>query len=151
MALAIFAFGCTPAPEVLPVKTRLENAGISGCERVVAYAINLDEKYPNPNHGILMDGRLNPSRSPVTGVTLSAQQTARLLDATIDFKHHGPEAMCFEPRHGLVFYRADGGIAAHCTICFHCRGLRSTGGRFSDAPDYDSLERLVQELGLPLK
>lgn len=144
-------FGCSSSIRKLSVNERLENAGIVGCSRVVGFSINPGEKYPLPNKGMIIDDHLNPDRIPKEGVTLSEQQISRLLDAAVDFNHTDWEAACFEPRHGFVFYQADVAIAAHCTICFQCRGFRSGGGRFSNAPDYESLERLVQELGLPMK
>ena len=139
-------------PEIIltsAARARLTRLGFSSCERVAAFAINLNEKHPWPDKTVVMNGSLNASRQPAAGVTLSDVQVQRFLDATTGASHPAPVALCFYPHHGLVFYDKSGRILGSYTICFMCSGFVPDAPRsFVSEPDYEALSGLLRELRL---
>jgi len=132
-----------------PITQKLARVGIAGCHRVRAYTINIGDEYPAPNQAGVIEGRLNPKRSPKGGVELSADQVDHFLRAVATDEHPGPHALCFYPHHALIFFDASDRIIGHYTICFKCFGYQSSLGRFVSEPDYEALHRLVTALSLP--
>jgi len=132
-------------------RARLEKSGIHGCDHVVAYAYNLGSSYPAGGRFIVTRGRLNATRTPVTGVRLSDPQVNRLAGAAAASVRPSVFANCFNPRHGFVFYRADGSIAASYSVCLECQGVDEKGCEFGSRPDYSALGGLIDQLGLPVR
>ena len=130
-------------------KIRLEAVGVGDCDRVVAYTINLGKEYPAPNATVIMKGAINTNRAPRNGISLDDTSVNRFLDAMATKEHPGPHFICFYPHHGFVFYRADGTVTAHTTICLMCSGYYTDGGSFVSQPDYKALASLVHDIGLP--
>jgi hypothetical protein len=123
-------------------KARLAKAGVKRCERVAAYVLNQSVPSPSSSLTLLIDGKLNPDRSPLEGRTLDDREVNTLLDATTGKNHPSAHARCFHPRHAIAFYRHDGEMVAHMNICFSCRGYRAQGIKVVREPDYDALRCL---------
>jgi len=123
-------------------KARLAKAGVKQCERVAAYLLNQSVPSPSPSLTLLIDGKLNPDRSPLEGRTLDDREVNTLLDATTGKNHPSPHARCFFPRHAVAFYTHDGNMVAHMDICFSCLGYRAQGVKVVREPDYKALKRL---------
>lgn len=125
---------------------RLARTGIPSCTRVAAYAINRKVKLPSPDRTLFIDGTLNPDRHPLEGRTLTDRQVNAFLDATTVAEHASSPSYCFYPRHAIAFYKADGTLSSHYTICFTCQTYSASADKFVDRPDFKALSRLFEEV-----
>lgn len=154
MLAVMFASCASSGPASLQVRpssvaTQMAAIGIQGCQVVRAYTINVGDRHPQFGRLGIINGHLNPSHGPESGVELSPSQVAAFVRASATDDHPGDHARCFFPHHALIFFDAKGTILGHYTICFMCRGFRCSVGRFVREPDYDALSKLVAELKLP--
>ena len=159
--LAVVVAGCQSIPHksALPdasqkitagTMKRLAGKGIPHCTKVSAFAINRGAKFPAPNQLLLVEGKMNPNRTPLQGVELTDSQINSFLDATTERDYPSLPMRCFMPHHAIAFYTTDGRLMAHYDICFSCLGFRASDMRatFVGGPDYKTLRRLFKELSL---
>ena len=98
---------------------------------------------------LLVDGKLNKSVHNPEGEVLNESQVEQLLEAVARPYPDLGEFMCYEPRHGFVFYDATQKPVAFVEICFDCLGFQVS----PDLPHRINLVRLkqlCQELNLPV-
>ncbi|WP_038167359.1 hypothetical protein [Verrucomicrobium sp. BvORR106] len=126
----------------------LAQAGFPECTRVTAYAINRSTKLPSPNKVLVIDGALNPDRTPWQGRTLNDGEVQAFLGATTVKDFPSMPMHCFFPRHAIAFYATDGRLLGHYTICFSCQGYRASHGEFVTSPDYSALKNLFRQVHL---
>lgn len=118
-------------------------------EYVRAYQYNLDSERSDY---IVVDGRLHPTVVDTVGVELSDHQVTQVLgivNGTLG-ADEDMVAECFIPRHGLVFYNAQGKPSAHISICFDCNQLRVEPDNDLPNRGMPLFKRLFGELGLAL-
>lgn len=140
-------------PSMVPISQatvrRLADLGLDQCDRVAAFTINKGKRHPDFGEQLVMDGKLNPNRAPHEGVTLTKAQIHRFLDAVALKEHSYLPAYCFFPHHALGFFRQDGSLLGHFTICLECNRYVSSVEGFVERPDYGALADLINELELP--
>jgi hypothetical protein len=127
----------------------LGRIGIPSGRQVRAYGINMGDDYSSADKMGVINGQLNPKRSPRDGAKLDADQVARLLEATAAKKHEEAVGLCFYPHHTFVFFDSAGRILGENAVCFTCENWRDTTGQFVPFPDYPKLAQLALELHLP--
>lgn len=133
----------SPGPAVTEAtKVRLARAGVKHCERVAAYVLNQGVASPSPSLTLVMNGELNPDRSPLEGRTLDDREVNALLDATTVKNYPNAHARCFLPRHAIAFYGQDGKMLGHLDLCFSCHQYRAHNIKVVREPDYVGLRRL---------
>ncbi len=99
---------------------------------------------------ILPDGRFSKGILAPGGVSLSQEQTKRLMAAITIPQPKSQRTPCYVPHHAFVFYNAEGQPIAHLEICFTCNKFRAFPGGLPEYVDMKALYALVGELGIPL-
>ncbi|MEK7949161.1 DMP19 family protein [Luteolibacter soli] len=134
-----------PKQEHLPIPA--DWPGVEYAE-VRAYLYNPGD---NAENLILENGKLHAEVVNPEGIKLDATHTERLLATFRGKAPDGAGVGCFTPHHGFVFYDRDGKPVADVTACFLCEiGVANPGSHSMTTWEFNSLARLVQDLGLPV-
>jgi hypothetical protein len=119
-----------------------------GFATVRAYQLNWEDQHAFDS--IIQGGGLNETRFPRDGILLTASQTESLRRAILNRKEDGVIGMCRYPHHAFVFFGSDDQVVGHYDLCFLCSSAGGAPGLFSSYPDYDALQSLVTDLGMPI-
>ena len=116
---------------------------------VRAYRMNWSNEFALM--GSIYEGNLNETMLPQDGVLLTEAQVETLRGAVLTQKPEYTTGMCHYPHHAFLFFGDEGQIVGHYDVCFLCSSVGYAPNGFADSVDYKSLERLVLNLGLPLR
>jgi len=100
-------------------------------------------------------GKLGKEVADTNGVTLTDEQTERLIGYCNDFRGSKIRrflTVCgYDPHHGYVIYGENKRVVAHISVCVTCGELRlrpDLAQRITDK-SHRQIENLLEELGLP--
>lgn len=116
-----------------------------GYSRVLAFSY---DRNADAGREIVVNGRLNKSASPRSGVALSDRQVEQLLYSVRNTFSGHLRAYCFNPRNGFVFHDARNRIVAYLSVCFECGTYSASPAGTSSTWNLDQLRSIFSELGI---